>query len=174
MINVYLRDRTLIAHDKGDKLFTTDHGRGWEKVAVIKDSVNYEPVIERLKKQYNAAEVVKECTTRARWGWKYFTPEEKAKLVEASRAANTGKIVSTDTKTKMANAKRGKASNALGSRKSVMSKALVSIARMGNSTVTGLTWCHCPTTGKEGRKRELPDGWRWGRSPEVKDYLRRY
>lgn len=174
MINVYLRDRTLIAHDKGDKLFTTDHGRGWEKVSTIKDSANYDTVIERLVKQYNATEVVKECTTRAKIGWKYMTESQRARTIKALKAVHTGKDVSEQSKAKMAAAKRGRESNAKGSKKSAMSRTLVSIARMGNSTVTGLTWCHCPTTGKEGRKRELPVGWAWGRSPEVKDYLRRY
>ena len=174
MINVYLRDRTLIAHDKGDKLFTTDHGRGWEKVGVIKDSINYQPVIDRLMKQYNASIIIKECDTKRMLGWKYMTDAQRARTVKALKAIHTDKDVSDSTKAKMRAAKIGKPSNALGSRKGALSKTLVAIARMGKSTVVGLKWCHCPKMGYEGRKRELPEGWIWGRSPEVKDYLRRY
>lgn len=174
LITVYLRDRTLRTSDKGDKQFYTDHGRNWEKVAMIKDSGNYHTVIDRLKKQYNCSDLYEDAIVKKKWGWKYFTAEEKMKMVAAVKLANTGKTMSDETKAKMSIAKRGKPSNARGSRKSASGKALVAMARMGKSTVNGLRWCHCPKMGYEGRKRELPDGWVWGRSPEVKDYLRRY
>ena len=174
LITVYLRDRTLRTSDKGDKQFYIDHGRMWEKVATIKDSGNYTSVIDRLKKQYNVSDLYEDAIVKKRWGWKYFTEEQKMKMVSAVKAANTGKVMSDETKAKMRAAKLGRASNALGSRKGALSKTLVAIARMGKSTVNGLRWCHCPKAGYEGRKRELPQGWVWGRSPEVKDYLRRY
>lgn len=174
LITVYLRDRTLRTSDKGDKQFYTDWGRSWEKVATIKDSGNYTSVIDRLKKQYNVSDVFEDAIVKKKWGWKYFTAEEKMKMVAAVKLANTGKVHTDTTKAKMRAAKVGKPSNARGSKKSPTGKALVAMARMGKSTVVGLRWCHCPKMGYEGRKRELPEGWVWGRSPEVKDYLRRY
>jgi hypothetical protein len=174
LINVYLRGKALRTDDRGDKLFFLDHGRDWERVATIKDSGNYASVIDRLKKQYNATDVFEDAIVKKKWGWKYFTDDEKMKMVAAVKLANTGKTMSDSTKAKMAHAKRGKPSNARGSRKSALGKALVSMARMGKPTTTGLKWCHHPITGEEGRKRELPAEWVWGRSPEVKDYLRRY
>lgn len=174
LITVYMRGKALRTDDRGDKLFYTDWGRDWEKVATIKDSGNYTSVIDRLKKQYNCTEVYEGCVVKKKWGWKYFTEDEKMKMVNAVKAANTGKVHTESTRAKMAAAKKGKRSNAFGSRKGPLSKTLVSIARMGKSTVNGLKWCHHPKTGDEGRKRELPDGWVWGRSPEVKDWLRRY
>lgn len=174
LITVYLRDRTLRTSDKGDKQFYNDWGRAWEKVATIKDSGNYSSVIDRLKKQYNVSDLYEDAVVKKKWGWKYFTDEEKMKMVAAVKAANTGKVMSDETKAKMRAAKVGKPSNARGSKKSASGKALVAMARYGKSTVNGLRWCHCPKYGHEGRKRELPAGWAWGRSPEVKDWLRRY
>ena len=172
-INVYYRQNTLRTDDRGDKLFFSDYGRDWERVATIRDSHNYPAVIDRLKKQYNCTELLEGCIVKKKWGWRYFTPDEKAKMVAAVKAANTGKVMSDSTKSKMAAAKRGRPSNALGSRKGPMSRALVSVARIGKSTVAGKRWCHCPLTGKELRSSELPTGWRWGRTPELKDWLRR-
>ena len=174
LITVYLRDRTLRTSDKGDKQFYNDHGRSWEKVATIKDSGNYTSVIDRLKKQYNVSDVYEDAIVKKKWGWKYFTEEEKMKMVNAVKAANTGKVMSDETKAKMRAAKVGKPSNARGSKKSPTGKALVAMARMGKSTVVGMRWCHHPLAGTEKRLRALPEGWVWGRSPEVKDWLRRY
>jgi hypothetical protein len=174
LISVYMRQGTLRTDDKGDKLFYNEWGREWEKVSTIKDSGNYDAVIERLKKQYNCTIVIEGCVVKKKWGWKYFTDEEKLRMVNAVKAANTGKVMSDETKAKMADSKRGRPSNALGSRKSAMSKTLVSIARMGKSTVAGRRWCHCPKTGNEKRLAELPNGWDWGRTPEIKDWLKRY
>lgn len=174
LINVYYRDKALRTDDRGDKLFFQEYGREWERVATIKDSHNYTAVIDRLKKQYNASDLYEGCVVKKKWGWKYFTPEEKAKMVSAVKAANTGRHFSEETRAKMSNAKKGKVSNAKGSKKTATGKALVAIARMGKSTVNGLRWCHHPLAGTEKRLRSLPEGWIWGRSPEVKDWLRRY
>lgn len=174
LITVYMRNKTLRTDDRGDKQFFQDWGRDWEKVATIKDSGNYTAVIDRLKKQYNCTELIEGCVVKKKWGWRYFTPEEKAKMVDAVKAANTGKVMSDETRAKMSAAKKGKPSNAKGSKKSNMGKALVAMARMGKSTVGGLRWCHHPMVGTEKRLRSLPEGWVWGRSPEVKDWLKRY
>lgn len=175
LINVYCRGNTLRTDDRGDKLFFSDWGRDWERVGTIKDSGNYSAVIDRLKKQYNCTEVIEGCVVKKKWGWRYFTPEEKAKMVAAVKAANTGKVMSDATKERMAAAKRGRPSNALGSKKGAMSRALVSVARIGKNPVKGMKWAHCPNTGSEKRLHEnqLPVGWKWGRTPEIKDWLRR-
>jgi NUMOD3 motif len=174
IINVYIRDRTIRTSDKGDKHFYTEHGRAWERIASIKDSSNYSTVIDKLKKQYNVENVFEDVVLKKKLGWKYYTDEQKARMVAAVKRVNTGRKMSNETKEKMSRAKRGRPSNAKGSKKSAFSKSLVAVARMGKSTVNGLRWCHHPDSGQEGRKRELPTGWAWGRSPEMKDYFKRY
>lgn len=175
MINVYLRQSTLIAHDKGDKLFSTAYGRGWEKVSVIKDSRNYDRVIDRLKAQYKATEVIKECYTAPKIGWRYMTEEDKVKTIAAIKAANTGRARTDDVKSKISATMTGRPSNSKGHVKSDLSKRLVAIARIGKDPIKGKKWAHCPITGTEKRiyESDLPQGWRMGRTPELKDWLRR-
>lgn len=174
-ITVYYRDKTLRTDDRGDKQFYLDHGQAWEKVAVIKDSSNYDVVLERLKKQYSVVDVYENCVRKKRWGWRYFTDQEKANMVAAVKAANTGKVMSNETRAKMAAAKRGKRGNATGSRKDRVARALVSLARMGKDPIQGRKWCHHPLSGEEKRlfEDQLPVGWKWGRTPEIRDWLKR-
>ena len=173
MINVYLRQSTLIAYDKGDKLFSTAYGRGWEKVSVIRDSRNYDTAIAKLKNQYNATEVIKDCYTAPKIGWRYMTEEQKMKTIDAIKAANTGRARTDDVKARISATMKGRPSNSKGHVKSDLSKRLVAIARIGKDPIKGKRWAHCPHTGTEKRLYEdqLPNGWRWGRTPELKDWL---
>ena len=176
MINVYLRESTLVAHDKGDKLFLTAYGRGWEKVSVIKDSRNYDRVIDRLKAQYKATDVIKECVTANKIGWHYMTEEQKMKTIAAIKAANTGRARTDAVKAKISATMKGKVSNSKGHVKSSLSKRMIAVARIGKDPIKGKKWAHCPLTGSEKRLYEgdLPEGWKWGRTPELKDWLKRY
>ena len=170
MIDVYIRDKTIITHDKGDKQFLLRYGAGWEKVSSIKESHNYQSVIDRITKQYSITDVVKDCVVKRRFGWRFFTAEEKEKMVLAVKRANTGVPKSDEQKARMAAAKRGKRSNAFGSRKSATAKMLVAIANTGVSRLKGRVWCYNPDTCEERRLINIPDGWRKGRTPELRDW----
>ena len=176
MINVYLQNKTVIAHDKGDKQFLSAYGRGWEKVSVIRDSRNYDTAIAKIARQYNATNIIKDCHTAAKLGWRYMTDEQRARMVAGVKAANTGKPRSAEVKARISAAMKGRASNSKGHRKSEMAKRMIAVSRIGNDPIRGKKWAHCPATGSEKRlyESELPDGWKWGRTPELKDWLRRY
>jgi hypothetical protein len=163
-------------NDRGDKQFITDYGTGWEKVSVIRDSRNYDIAIEKIKRQYNATEVIRDCVIAARLGWRYMTEEQRIRMVQAVKAANTGKPRSDEVKARISATMKGRPSNSKGHVKSETSKRMVALARIGKDPIKGKKWAHCPVYGSEKRlyEGELPEGWKWGRTPELKDWLKRY
>jgi hypothetical protein len=65
-------------------------------------------------------------------------------------------------------------SNFEGRRHNPITKIMIASSRLGKSNIQkGQRWCHHPESGKELRcfEDQKPAGFRWGRSPEFKDYI---
>lgn len=170
MYRVFLQSRKLIVVECTEREFRQKYPGSYELIQSIAEYDNLEKVIPRLQKDYRAEDVVRDYQELKRWGLKYFTEAIREKWL----AARTGKPRPVESNAKVSAKMRGK-SNFEGKRHNNMTKIIIASKRVGNSTLKeGQRWCHHPTTGKELRclPTNKPQGFEWGRSPEIKDYFK--
>lgn len=167
MYRVFLQQQKLIVVESTEREFRQKYPGSYELIQSIADYDNVDKVIERLKKDYRANEIIKDIQEKKRWGLKYFTEAIRAKWL----AARIGKPRPATSNAKVSAKMKGK-SNFEGQRHKSITKIIISTKRHGKPTITeGQKWCHHPETGQEFRKKTLPEGFKWGRSPEFKDYI---
>ena len=169
MYRVFLQQHKLIVVESTEREFRQKYPGSYELIQSVAEYDNLEKVIVRLQKDYKAEEVIKDYAELKRWGWKYFTDEIKRKCIEA----RLGKPRPAASNAKVSATMRGK-SNFEGKRHAKMTKIMIAASRMGKSSIPeGMRWCHHPVTGKELRcfPEDKPLDYKWGRSPEFKDYI---
>jgi hypothetical protein len=169
MYRIFLQSNKLIVVETTEKEFRQKYPGSYELIQSIAEYDNLEKVITRLQKDYRVSEVIKDYAEQKRWGWKYFTEEIKRRCIEA----RIGKPRPAESNAKVSAKMKGK-SNFEGRQHRTMTKIVLASKRYGKATIKGQKWCHHPETGKELRcfYEDLPAGFRWGRSPEVRDYLK--
>lgn len=167
MYRVFLQSRKLIVVDCTEKEFRQKYPGSYELIQTIGDYDNIDKVVERLTRDYRTQETIKDYAEKKRWGWKYFTEAIRRKCIEA----RIGKPRPVESNEKVSATMRGK-SNFEGKKHHPITKIVIASKRQGKNTLAeGQKWCHHPETGKELRKTKLPPGFKWGRSPEFKDYI---
>jgi hypothetical protein len=169
MYRVFLQQRKLIVVESTEKEFRQKYPGPYELVQAVAEYDNLVKVIERLKKDYRAEEVINDYQELKRWGWKYFTEEIKKKWLEAK----IGKPRPKESNAKVSAKMKGK-SNFEGRRHKELTKIMIASHRYGKPSIQkGQRWCHHPETGAELRcfEEQKPTSFRWGRSPEFKDYI---
>jgi NUMOD3 motif len=171
-IKIYLRGSDLICFDRSIEEFRLKYGNRYELIDTIKDSRNLDDIIPRHCRTYSVEDVIFDCHKEKRWGWRYMTDQEKSELVNAIREYRTGRPWEDEVKEKISASRKG-VGNFIGKRHSPTSKAMIAISRYGKSRVEGLRWAYNSDTEKEIRCKELPEGYRWGRSPEFKDAFKK-
>lgn len=170
MYRVFLQSKRLIVVESTEKEFRQKYPGQYELIQSVAEYDNLEKVIARLTKDYKAEDVVRDYATLKRWGWKYFTEEIRRRCIEA----RIGKPRPAESNAKVSATMKGK-SNFEGRRHSQLSKIMIASSRFGKSNIKpGQRWCHHPLTGKELRcyEDQRPAGFKWGRSPEFKDYIK--
>lgn len=167
MYRLFLIDKNIIVYDKTEKEFKESYGNRYEQIFVVKDGHNIELIIDKLQKQYKANDIIYDCHIKKKFGWKYFSEEKKAEIRHKLSLARAGKPLSDLQKQRISEAKKGKPSNHTGHKHNTQTKIMMSLSAMGNKGSSGLRWCHDPITGKEKMKEELPEGYVWGRNPDV-------
>jgi len=171
MYRLFHHNHCIVIYDKSDKEFKAKYGNSYEQVAFVKDDTAIAVIVERMKRQYNATTVTYDCHIKKKWGWKYFTDEQKASYKERWSKIRTGRPLSDHQRQRISEGKTGKRSNHSGKAHSQSTKNVMSLRAMGHKRINGLRWCHDPSTGKERRVRELIPGYLWGRNPELELHL---
>ena len=169
MYRVFLQQCKLIVVETTEKEFKQKYPGSYELIQSVAEYDNIVKVIERLQKDYKVIEVIKDYQEKKRWGLKYFSDVIKAKWL----AARIGKPRPLASNAKASVTMRGK-SNFEGKRHKQLTKIMIASSRYGKPSLKkGQRWCHHPETGKELRcfEREIPEGFKLGRSPEFKDYI---
>ena len=167
MYRVFLQQRKLIVVEFTEKEFRQKYPGSYELIQAIGDYHNLDKALERLQRDYKAVEVVRDFAEKKRWGWRYFTEAIRRKCIEA----RIGKPRPAESNAKVSATMKGK-SNFEGKQHHPITKITIASKRFGKSTIAeGQKWCHHPETGQEFRKAKLPPGFKWGRSPEFKDYI---
>lgn len=169
MYRVFLQQCKLIVVETTEKEFKQKYPGSYELIQSVAEYDNIVKVIERLQKDYKVIEVIKDYQEKKRWGLKYFSDVIKAKWL----AARIGKPRPLASNAKASATMRGK-SNFEGKRHKQLTKIMIASSRYGKPSLKkGQRWCHHPETGKELRcfEREIPEGFKLGRSPEFKDYI---
>lgn len=170
MFRIYLLNNKLYVFDKSEKEFRAKYGTNFEQISVVKDQDNIDSVCEKLLKQNNASEIIKDCKIKKKFGWKYFSDEVKDRIRKSISVASSRYIKTKEHGEAISRAKKGKKTHSLPH--SEHSKKLISyVKRMQKiDPIKGRKWMHNPITGEERRDYELYEGMVWGRSPESREY----
>jgi len=159
MVFIYLyQNNTIIATEDPLK------GSEYEQLLTVKDLHNVEKVLARYDAKYKIDNRINKKKLLR------FTAEQRALGVERMTEAVKGVPKSVSHRLAMSEAKKGKASNFKGKNHTDYAKALIKIGRGTRDPIMGKKWCHDPMTGKEKRCHQLPEGYRWGRTPEFNDW----
>lgn len=169
MFRVFLHNDNLIVFDKSEKEFRQKYGNQFEQVTIIKDQDNIDSVTEKLKRQYNSKEVIKDCKIKKKFGWSHFSEEIKNKIREYNSIAMTRYKRTEEHGQAISRAKKGKSIK--GHPTSEYTKKLIAFKKLGVDPIKGRKWMHNPISGKEKRGYELEEGMIWGRSPEASEYV---
>lgn len=173
MIRVFLWDKQLIVTKKNEKEFREYFGRGSEVLEIINDEKNIEDVIVKLELVYKLPVMIDgRFKKKLKIGWKYMTEDQREKTVIAVKKYRTGREWEPEVKEKIS-ASRAGVGNFEGKRHKLESRIMTSLSMKGNTNSQGLKWAHDPLTGAEKRIRGdlLPEGFTWGRTAEVADWL---
>lgn len=172
MYRVFLLKSQLIVFDKPEKEFKAKYGTGYEQVSIIKDYDNIDAVLEKLTRTYRA-EVVRDYRIKVEWGWSYWSDEMKQDIIR-KRSESLKKYVKTDEHRAKISHKAKKYKNFAGKKHSEDTKRKMSFKKKGIPSATkGMKWMYNPDTGEEKLGKELLEGYFWGRSPELEDWLRK-
>ena len=166
MYKLFFHKSTIVIYDQSDKDFKHKYGHAYEQVGVVKDDANIAVIVERMKKQYGATEVVYDCHIKKKWGWRYFTEEQKETYRKMWSAKRRGRKLSAHQKERISEGKTGKRGNHTGKTHSASTKNVMSLRALGHKRNVGKKWCYDLLTGAEKRCTELPKGFVWGRNPE--------
>jgi hypothetical protein len=170
-IRLFLVDnKTLVCYDKDVKAFRDIYGKVYELLDTLKDNRNIHDRIEQLRKTYKFVEILFDCKVGRKFGWRFFNDETKERIREGVRAYRTGRKWDSETKDKISRKRKGKGNH--NTRHRLESRMMTSLSMKGNTNVKGLRWAYNPFTGKEKRVHDLPEGFVWGRSPEILDYFK--
>lgn len=167
MYKLFFTDKRIVVYDKSDKEFRAKYGPSFEMVGSVKEDSSLTLVCERLKRQYNAHTVIYDCHIKNKWGWKYFTDEQKAYYRQRWSKTRAGRPLSEHQKKRISEGKTGKRGNHTGHTHSDVTKNIMSLRAMGHKRNTGSKWCYDPLTGVEKRSPVLLPGFVWGRNPEL-------
>jgi len=171
MFRVFLHHDNLIVFDKSEKEFRQKYGNQFEQVTIIKDQDNIDSVTEKLKRQYNCKEIVKDCKIKRKFGWSHFSQAIKEKIRLHNSIALKRYVKTKEHGENVSKAKKGKPGKFIP--RSAKTRKLISIVKKKNAVdpIKGRKWMHDPITGKEKRAYELEEGMVWGRSPEASEYI---
>lgn len=172
MVKVWFGQGKLIIYEGIDKDFKSKYGHSYEQIDVIKDKDNIEVVMERLNRSYKG-EWIHDYKVKKRFGWKYWSDELKEQIRRNISKAHSGKPRSEKWKKVRSENMKGK-SIFKGQKHSEDTKRAIGLSRMGVDPIKGKRWCHDPATGQEKRVYELPEGYLWGRNPEVIQYFNKW
>jgi len=164
MIFIYLYNNSVIASETAIK------DSKYEQLETVKNIHNVDTVLKKYEGKYT---IDNRINPKRLFDPRKFSPEVKQKQIENMVKAITGLKKSETHRMAMSLAKKGKASNFKGKKHSEYSKQLIKAGRGTRDPINGRKWCHDPLTGKEKRVFELPEGFRWGRTPEMNDWLGR-
>jgi len=170
MFRIFLIEKKLIVYDKSEKEFREKYGTNYEQIFSVKDQDNIDSACEKLFKQYNAQEVVKDCHIKKKIGWKYWSDEMKKQISNNISFALKRYVRTKEHSESISKYRKGK-SIFEGQKHSEHTKKLIAFARKGRDPIQGRRWMHNPITGKERRGFELEEGMIWGRSPEAAEYI---
>lgn len=167
MYRVFLQQQNLIVVECTEREFRQKYPGSYELIQSIAEYDNIDKVVANLSRNYKFNNVIKDYAEQKRWGWKYFTEAIRRKCIEG----RIGKPRPAASNAKVSAKMKGK-SNFEGKQHHPITKVTIASKRFGKPTLTkGQRWCHHPETGKELRTTTLPEGFKWGRSPEFKDYI---
>jgi len=169
MFRIFLFEKKLIVYDKSEKEFRQKYGTNYEQISSVKDQDNIDSACEKLLKQYNAQEVVKDCHIKKKFGWKWYSDEVKEKVSRNISIAMTRYKKTKEHGEAISKGKKGKSIK--GHPTSEHTKKLIAFSKKGFDPIQGRKWMHNPLTGQESRGYELKEGMIWGRSPEAKEYI---
>jgi hypothetical protein len=167
MYKLFFCDKRIVIYDRPDKEFKAKYGSSFEQVAVCKDDSALTIIADKMKRQYKAIDVVYDCHIKRKWGWKYFTDEQKEAYRVVMRQKKLGKPLSDHQKKRISEGKTGKRGNHTGKSHNENTKAVMSLRKLGHKSNTGRRWCHDPVNGEERMAFELPIGFVWGRNPAL-------
>jgi len=172
MFRIILFNNKLYVFDKSEKEFKQKYGNNFEQISVIKDQDNIDSVCKKLKQQYRAEEIIKDCKIKKKFGWKYFSEDIQERIRNSSRIALKRYIKTKEHNENVSKGRMGKGGRT--SPHSEHTKKLMSFIKKQKkiNTINNKKWMHDPLTGKEKRGEELEEGMVWGRSPESKDYAK--
>lgn len=170
MYRIFLHGKTIYIFDKTEKEFREAYGNGYEQIAVIKNSDNLEPVVEKLGKQYRVQDVVYDCHIKKKFGWKYHSEEVKALLREKWSQNRRNRTLSDHHRKRISEGKTGKRGSHTGCKHNEDTKILMSLKSSGHKRNAGKIWCYNPVTGQERKYNtgeEPPEGFIKGRNPDL-------
>lgn len=174
MIRVFLFQKQLVITKKNEKEFREVFGRGGEVLEIINDEKNIDDVIVKLERNYKFPVLIDgKFKKKLKLGWKYMTEDQRTKTVIAVKQYRTGRPWEPEVKEKIA-ASRAGVGNFEGKKHTTESRIMTSMSMKGNTNASGLKWAHDPMTGQEKRIKgdTLPDGFTWGRTAEIVDWIR--
>lgn len=171
MFRVFLFNNSLIVFDKSEKDFRQKYGNNFEQVSIIKDQGNIELVTDKILRQYKANEVVLDCKLKKKCSWQVW---DEAMRINVAKKISSSLKRYIKTKEHRENLSIGckHFKSFLGKKHTGDTKARIAFMRLGKDNIRGKKWMHNPYTGEEKRDYTLQSGMLWGRSPEIKDYLR--
>lgn len=167
MIRVMLCEQKLICYDKTVKEFRIKYGVQYEQVSVIKDAHNLEHVIDRLADQYKALSIVYDCHIKKKFGWKYWSDDQKERLRALWSKQRAGRKMSDFQKAQISKALKGR-SNHTGKKHRQDTKENLALRALGHTRNRGRRWCYDPDTKVERFVLgDIPDGYVLGRNPDL-------
>lgn len=169
MIFIYQKDQTITLTD--DPYYNSKpENKLSELIGQIKDPKNIPTILEKYEKKYT---VKKEYNEKKFWSIHSLSSEQEQKRRRSISRAKSNQPLTLSHKMAISDSLKGRPSNFKGKQHTEYSKAIISSKRGDRDPIQGRRWCHDPLTGKEKRQFELPPGYRWGRTPEMNDWLGR-
>lgn len=170
MYRIFLRQNSFIITDITEKDFKVKYPGMYEQIGIFKELDNLELAIEKLIKTYNPEDIHHDYHIKKKWGWKYFTEEQREEY--RKRISESLKLYKkTDEHKKNLSASCKVLKNHKGKKHTSLTKARIAFTRRGQDPIKGRKWMHNPYSGQESRGYELKPGMIWGRSPEAAEYI---
>jgi hypothetical protein len=183
MFRVFVVGKTAYISEESDSNFRKLHQLRSQDVELIATYSSREALtsaqFNRALKQYNVSDVVDESTPppkRIPNIYRDFPPEKIEQFRAQVSAKLKGKQVSEETRKKMADSKRGRASNNKGRKRSIIANIRQSEGMKGKRTVAGYITYSEPYSGKQVRlppEVKPPEGYIKGHTPELTELRRR-
>ena len=170
MFRIFLQKSNFVITDLTEKEFKIKYLGSYEQIGIFKELDNLEIAIEKLIKTYNPEDIIHDYHVKKKWGWKYFTEEQREDY--RKRISESLKLYKkTDEHKKNLSDSCKSLRNHKGKKHTSLTKARIAFTRRGQDPIKGRKWMHNPYSGKESRGYELKPGMIWGRSPEASEYV---